>query len=794
MNINLETLELHKILERLAELCSNSTSAERALSISPSNDIETVAAELAKTDCALVLSIKNGSPIFYSFKDISGSVKRADSGAALSLAELIEIKRMLQQVTVLTDWYADCGEEETALEPYFDSLFPNKYLQSRLESAIIDSETLADDASPELASIRRKIRNSEARIRESLDKMIRSSTVQKYLQESIVTMRDGRFVLPVKSEFKGQVGGLVHDTSSSGSTLFVEPTAVVDANNDIKILKGREVEEIHRIIMELSAECAEFGEQLISGFNAAAELNVYFAKAELAALMNASKPEINSDNIIILNKARHPLIDIKAVVPIDLRLGENYSTLIITGPNTGGKTVVLKTVGLLTAMTMCGLFIPTGDGSNICIYKNILVDIGDKQSIEESLSTFSSHIKTITGILEYADYSSLVLLDELGSGTDPIEGAALAVSIIEAVRQRGASIVTTTHYQELKIYALEQEDVENASCEFDIERFQPTYRLIIGSPGKSNAFAISRKLGVPAEVIDRAEGLVSEENKRFEQTIDKLEQARLELERNNKTAERDRREAAKLREELTKERDELFKQKEAELEKARQQSADIVNRVQRESQALVDELDKLRKEKDSKDFSERALKARQQQRSTMNRLYEEADPISGGSNEGYVLPRSLKKGDRVLMSDSGRQAILVSEPDGKGMCFVQVGVMKTKVDASKLRLIEKPKVEKNKKKGSGVSTKGVESRATRTVQSTLDIRGYTADEGVYEVDNFLDSAYLSGVGVVTIIHGKGTGALKNAVRASLNRHPHVKSARRGLYGEGEDGVTIVELK
>ncbi|MBR4622362.1 MAG: endonuclease MutS2 [Ruminococcus sp.] len=794
MNNNYKTLELHKILESLAALCSNQASAEAVKAIEPSTDIDTVRSEIAKTSLALELTVKYASPIFYSFKDITHSVKRADSGAALSLSELLEIKRVLMQISGLCDWFDKTGEEENELSYLFESLFPNKYLYSKLEAAIIDSETLADDASPELASIRRKIRHSETKIRESLDKMIKSSSVQKYLQEAIVTIRDGRFVLPVKSEFKGQVNGFVHDTSSSGSTLFIEPAAVVEANNDIRILQGREVEEIHRIIMELSAECAAFGEQLVSGYNAAVQLNVYFSKAELAARMNAAVPEINDENRIILNKARHPLIDASTVVPINFRLGEDYNTLIITGPNTGGKTVVLKTVGLLTAMTMCGLLIPASDGSSICIYKNILVDIGDKQSIEESLSTFSSHINAITDILDIADSSSLVLLDELGSGTDPIEGAALAVSIIEALQRKGASIVTTTHYQELKMFALEKDDVENASCEFDIEHFTPTYKLVIGTPGRSNAFAISQKLGVPEEIISHAKKLVSEENKHFEQVIDRLENTRRQLEENNAVVSKEKAEAQRLRRQLQEERDKLNRQKEDELEKARLRSSEIVNRVQRESQALIDELEKLRKEKDAHDFSDRALKARQMQRGVMNKLYEEADPVSEGSNEGYELPRPLKKGDKVLMTDTGRQAILVSVPDDKGICFVQVGVMKTKVQASKLRLIEKPKVEKQKKKTSGVSTKGVESRATRKIQTELDIRGYTADEGVYEVDNFLDAAYLSGVGIVTIIHGKGTGALKNAVRASLNRHPHVKSARRGLYGEGEDGVTIVELK
>ena len=793
MNIYHEKLELHKILELLENECSNETTKRMARSLEPFDGIETVREEISKTSCALELSIKLGTPVFHNFKDITGSVKRADSGAALSLSELIEIKRMLQQIGMLSDWYKDVENKDNPLDRCFEMLFPNKYLAQKLEATIIDSETVADDASPTLASIRKKIRNSEVRIRETLDKMIKSSSVQKYLQDSIVTMRDGRFVLPVRTEHKGQINGLVHDTSATGSTMFIEPMSVVEANNDIRILKGEEQDEIHRIIMELSSDCAAFKDQLLSGYSASAELNLYFAKASLAAKMHACEPELNDDNIIILNKARHPLIDAKRVVPINFSLGKDYDTLIITGPNTGGKTVVLKTVGLLTLMTMCGMLIPVSDGSSICVYKNILVDIGDQQSIEQSLSTFSSHMNNVIEVLDKADYQSLVLLDELGSGTDPVEGAALAVAIIERIRQQGASVVTTTHYQELKMYALDTKGVENASCEFDVENMQPTYRLIIGAPGKSNAFSISGKLGVPKEVIEHARSLVSDDNRRFEQIIDSLEGMRLHLEDEIRKAELDRREADKITKELEVERDRFYNEKESELDAARERAADIVNRVQRESQALVDELEKVRKEKEAADFSDKALKARQHQRQVMNRLYQEADPISENSNEDYVLPRPLKKGDSVLMTDSKRKAILVSEPDSKGMCYVQVGVMKTKVDSSKLRLLEKEKPQKTKK-GSGVSTKGVESRMTRTVRTELDIRGYTADEGVYEVDNFLDAAVLSGITIVTIIHGKGTGVLKNAVREHLKRHPHVKSSRRGLYGEGEDGVTVVELK
>lgn len=797
MNKYHTTLELHKILELLANECSNEKTKQLALQTEPSSDLFTVQREVAKTSCALELSIKYGTPVFNNIKDISASVKRAESGAALGLGELIEIKRVLQQIGSLANWYKHCENKENPIDYLFESLFPNNYLASKLESAIIDEETIADDASPQLASIRRKINNSGLKIRETLDKMIRSSSVQKYLQDSIVTIRDGRYVLPVKAEHKAQINGLVHDTSATGSTLFIEPMAVVEANNDIRILKGREQDEIHRIIMELSAECAQMKEQLISGYDAAVELNLYFAKANLAAKMKAAAPEINDDNIIVLNKARHPLIDPKTVVPINFSIGTDYDTLIITGPNTGGKTVVLKTVGLLTLMTMCGLLIPVSDGSRISIYKNILVDIGDQQSIEQSLSTFSSHMNRVIEILDKADYQSLVLLDELGSGTDPTEGAALAVSIIEKLKAQGATIVSTTHYQELKMYALDTNNVENASCEFDVESLKPTYRLIIGAPGKSNAFAISKRLGISDEIIKHAESLISADNKRFETIIDNLERARIELENNNNQAELYRRECEALKQELEAQRDKFYDEKEAELEKARRESAEIVNRVQRESQALIDELDKLRKEKESQNFSSKVLDARQKQKSTMNKLYLEANPVSDSRNDNYVLPRPLKKGDNVIIVDTNRKAIVVTPPDSKGICFVQAGIMKTKVDASKLRLVEKAQPTNQPKKNvrsSKISRTGVESRMTRKVQSELDIRGYAVDDGLYELDSFLDSSVMSGITLVTIIHGKGTGVLKNAVRSHLKHHPHVKSSRKGVYGEGEDGVTIVELK
>ena len=797
-NLNCDILELDKVLEMLSALCSSKDSRAAALAVTPSDDLYTVKTEVGKTASALEMSIKYGTPGFYSINNVSASLNRAKAGGTLSLGELLEIKKVLGQTNELTRWFEQVEDKSTPLSYLFEQLFPNKSLWQRLETAILDSENLSDDASPELRSIRNKIAKAGLKIRETLDKMIKSPSTQKYLQESIVTMRDGRFVVPVKTEFKGNVGGLVHGTSATGSTLFIEPISVVEANNDIRILQGKEQDEIHRILTEFSKECAMMQPQIESSYDAAVKLDLYFAKANLGAKMRAVNPEISDDGVIVLNKARHPLIDENKVVPINFSSGESYNVLVITGPNTGGKTVTLKTVGLLTLMTMCGLLIPASDGCRISVYNKILADIGDRQSIEQSLSTFSSHMGNVREILEKADSESLVLIDELGSGTDPVEGAALAVAIIERLRQFGATVVTTTHYQEIKLYALDTDGVENASCEFDVETMKPTYKLVIGSPGKSNAFAISKNLGIDDDIIAYAEGLISEDNRRFETIIDNLERARIQLEENNRLAEKYRAEAEKLRNELEEQRKKFYDEKENELEKARRQASDIVNRVQRESQALVDELDQLRKEKEKSGFTQKAIDARHKQKSTMNKLYKEANPVSEQADDDYVLPRPLKKGDTVLITDTKRNGIVVTPPDDKGMCFVQAGIMKTKIDVKKLRLVEKKQPVKTpqpqKKKPRGVSTKGVENRMTRRFSTELDIRGYASDEGVHEMDSFIDNCVMSGVSMVTVIHGIGTGVLKNAIRNHLRRHPSVKSFRPGVYGEGEDGVTVIELK
>ena len=798
MNKYLRTLELDKILEMLAGLASNAETKRMALAIRPDTDLERVRYENLKTNQALTLSIQFGLPPFSNFKDISTAAKRAKSGAVVSLRDLMDIAAMLRQIKSLFDWYRSCENVETELSYLFSQLSPNDWLLEKLERSIISENEIADAASPELAAIRRKINRAGMQLRETLDKMVKNKTTQQYLQESNVTIRDGRFVLPVKSEYRGQVSGLVHDTSATGQTIFIEPMAVVEANNDIRILQGREQEEIERIIRELCRECGDYADVLCENNKVCAELNLYFAKSELAAQMHAAMPEITDDGIIDIKKARHPLLDRKKAVPIDLSLGGEYQALIITGPNTGGKTVALKTAGLLAAMTMCGLLIPVSDGSKISVFENILVDIGDSQSIEQNLSTFSSHTNKVIEILGTADERSLVLLDELGSGTDPVEGAALAVSIIKRLIFNGARLMVTTHYQELKVFAIDTPNVENASCEFDIDTLRPTYRLIVGSPGKSNAFAISESLGMPADIIEEAKSFVSDANTRLEDVIGKLEAARSELERERDKAAKLRAEAAEHEAKIRTEKEELENAKAELLENARRQAMTIIEQTKAESNELIDELEKLRKEKDKKDFSTNVSGAKSRSKQSFNKMYETANPISGGDpNEGYVLPRKLKRGDTVYVVDLGRKGIVSGEPDGSDFVFVQMGVMKTKMNISRLRLEESPKVTVGnkpvqKQRGGKVGKVGV--KVERRGKMELDIRGCACDDGIYQLDQFIDQAVMSNISIISIIHGKGTGLLRAAVHKRLKSHPSVKSYRLGVYGEGEDGVTIAELK
>ncbi len=785
-NRHWRALELDKVLAMLAEETSCEDAYAQALALQPAQDLLEVKLALQQTDDAYRLIGGFGTPSFGKIKNMTNALRRAEAGGVLSMLELLRIGETLRVQRSLVEWRKHCEGVETSIDWRFEALSPNKYLEDKIAMSILSEEEMADTASPELASIRRKIQNASMRVKEQLDKLIRSSTYQKYLQDPIVTLRDGRYVVPVKAESRGNVPGLVHDTSASGATLFVEPMGVVEANNEIRMLQSQEKAEIERILAQLSAEAGGFADSIIEGYQAAVELNVIFAKARLAYQMKASLPVMNDDGKIELKKARHPLIDPHKVVPTDIELGLHFDTLVITGPNTGGKTVALKTVGLLTLMAECGLMIPAGDNSRLSVFAEVLADIGDEQSIEQSLSTFSSHMVNIKQILQVAGEQSLVLLDELGAGTDPVEGAALAMAIIEALRGQGAKMAATTHYAELKAYALQTTGVENACCEFDVTTLRPTYRLLIGVPGRSNAFAISERLGIPAQVVQRAKEMVSAENAKFEDVVQSLETSRQQLEEERGEAAQLRAQAQQLQQEAQRKLDELKRASEAELDRARTQARDLVARARAQSDALLNELEELRKQKKPLDSSARArLKA------GIRSMEDAADPVNRRRSEDYVLPRPLKVGDTVLIFDIDKKGTVLALPDNSGQVTVQAGIIKTKVPLSNLRLLESDKKPERPAVRSG---RNMRNRLTAPVATELDLRGKTAMEAIQDLDGFIDAAMLSGVNMLTVIHGKGTGVLRKAVQEHLRHHPAVKSYRLGTFGEGESGVTVVELK
>ena len=795
MNKYYKKLELDKILELLAEQTYSDACREKALKLKPSFDEEEIRTELKKTDDAFKLSAKFGTPRFRKIKDLSMSLRRCKSGSALSFRELLDVADILRETNMLCDWFSQCESMESSLAEYFRELYPIKQLEQRISESIISEEEMSDAASAELSSIRKRIVRQGMNIREQLDKLIKNRSTQKFLQEAIVTMRDGRYVVPVRSEYKNEVAGLVHDTSATGQTFFIEPMSVVEANNEIRVLKSREQAEIERITLELSGQVGENADSIANNFRIAQVLELYFAKANLGAKMRGAAAKIVSEPRVVLNQARHPLINPDTVVPISVEIGGKYESLIITGPNTGGKTVAIKTVGLLTLMTMCGLMIPAGDGSEIGIFGGIYVDIGDEQSIEQSLSTFSSHMVNVVKILGMADERSLVLIDELGSGTDPVEGAALAVSVLTELKERHAKVCATTHYQEVKMFALQTEGVENASCEFDVNTLKPTYRLIVGVPGKSNAFAISQRLGMPDDVIERAKELVSTENKRFEQVVDALEKSRQELEALKESAAVSERNAKLTESELKQKLSELEQQKEKELESARQRALSIVEETRFRSNQLLNELEELKKVKDKEALRQGLSSMKGKTNSTLNKMQDEANPVVERRAESYVLPRPLKAGDTVMLADTKKEGVLMTVPNMSGVCYVQVGMMKIKTNQKNLRLVDNKKKQPTPQKSVGGSVKKqVTSNMNRRGGMELDIRGMMTDEGVLEMERFIDSAQLSGISTVIIIHGKGTGALRAAVQQALKTNPAVKSYRQGAYGEGEAGVTVVELK
>ena len=784
MDKHTKALELDKILEMVAEECSSQDGAQLARELEPVHTAAEAQWLLGETDAAFVAMAKYGAPSFYGMKNVTNPLRRAQAGGGLGLRELLDIGATLRTIRGLTQWWGKSGNVTTALTPRFEVLAPNKYLEEKIFTCIVNEEEVADNASPALASIRRKIRAASQRVRDQLDKIIHSQAHQKHLQESIVTQRGGRYVVPVKAEFRGEVPGLVHDTSASGATVFVEPMSVVEANNEIRVLRSDEQDEIARILLELSGEAGSFADSIIESYHYAVELDLIFAKAQVAYKMKAVVPQVGEDGKIGLHAARHPLIAKEKVVPTDITLGVEFDTLIITGPNTGGKTVALKTIGLLTLMAMCGLMIPAGEGSRVAVFRHILADIGDEQSIEQSLSTFSSHMVNIIHIFEVADNSSLILLDELGAGTDPVEGAALAEAIIQELRGRGVRLACTTHYAELKAYAIQTPGVENGSCEFDVATLRPTYRLLIGVPGKSNAFAITQRLGMDTAIVDRARELVSREGNAFEQVVGRLEEDRRKMEDELEALRASAAQAKANAEASQRLKDEAEAQAKKEIDRARQEAAQIVQKTRQRADALVGELEELRRQKNKQLSAEQKARLR----SGLKELESSSDPVHQRRDDNYVLPRPLVVGDEVLLYDIDKEATVLELPKD-GTVLVQAGIIKTRVPLENVRLLSKRQLKK--KNPTRTVTKNV---STPETSSSLDLRGQTVEEALMEVDNFLDRASRMHLSQVTIIHGKGTGALRTAVQQHLRRCSQVKSFRLGTYGEGESGVTIAELK
>ena len=790
---SIRTLELPRVLALLSDQAVSAEARERALRVRPETETEEVLRLLDQTDAARTMIGLHGSPSFSGVRPVAEALERADRGGALNNRELLIIADLLTAARRAREYFNADAAEKTAIDHLFLSLHGNRFLEEKIKRCLPDEDTVADAASSELADIRRHMRAAQAKSRQILQKIISSPTYGKILQETIITQRDGRFVVPVKAEHKGDLPGLVHDVSATGATLFVEPMGVVQANNEYVELEAKEQKEIERILAELSAEAVAHREDIQWDYDTLVHLDLIFARGQLSYRMNGVRPEIRRDGAIHLRKARHPLLDPKKAVPIDLELGESFDTLVITGPNTGGKTVSLKTLGLLTLMVQCGLHIPAADRSAVSVYERVLADIGDEQSIEQSLSTFSAHMVNIVAILKEADRRSLVLFDELGAGTDPVEGTALAIAVIQQVRQAGARVAATTHYAELKTFAMTTAGVENASCEFDVETLSPTYRLLIGIPGKSNAFAISQRLGLPETVITAAKEQMNGESVRFEDVLTQLEAKRQALEKREQEAER----LYRQREEDARKAREFLEQMERAKENARSRGEAEAKRILRDARTAADqvfsELSEMRK---AQAKAERSMNENEARAALRRRLNEAEEAVSKRDARQEPIPkpsRPIRKGDLVELPGVKTPAEVVSV-GSDGMLQLKAGILKMKARADEVRLIEDDERAARKKQPSVP----IRQSAGRTLRSSaareLDIRGLETLEAEGVVENFLSAAVMGKLETVVIIHGKGTGALRKAVHDILRRNKAVKSFRLGVYGEGESGVTVVTLK
>ncbi len=785
-----KTLEYDKIKEKLAVHAFSESGKEMCMSLSPAMTVEDAEKALAETDAATVLLARYGAPHFGDLKDVTDACARAASGSVLSVAEIMNVGATLRVAKGLHE-FLETKSDIGVFSEYLALMRPNKYLSEKISAAFTSDGEVADNASAALFDIRRKQMQARSKIRNVLDSMIHSGSKQKYLQDSIITVRNGRYVVPVKAEYRGEVPGMIHDVSASGATLFVEPMQVVQANNDLSVLEAKEHAEIERILAGFSAEIGECRENIVSDFEISRFFDFTFAKARYAEELRAVKPLLNTTGLVSVKAARHPLIDRDRVVAVDIILGGKYGALIITGPNTGGKTVTLKTTGLLCLMAKSGLFIPAAEGSKIAFFEKIFADIGDEQSIEQSLSTFSAHMKNIVGILEQTDEHSLVLLDELGSGTDPAEGAALAIAIIEHLQSLRAKVVATTHYAELKLYALQTPNVENASCEFDVATLRPTYRLLIGIPGKSNAFAIASKLGLSDTIINAAAEQIST-------GVANVETVLADLEIKRKSIEVDSARAAEIRKEATAEAEKILAKakQEAEdykkdIERQKRKIDDLLERTKRDSDAMINRLDELRKEKDRADFREKIAATRAETSEKLKKLEKDAESEEIRPKH-QTVDRPLKKGETVRIISANKEGTVVEDTDSKGYTYIQAGIIKVKVYKDDLEFVKKPQVTMKSAQKTTPSVKL--QRGSRAASPELDIRGMMAYEAEDVVEMYIQNASMAGLNTVSIIHGKGTGALRDAVHRLLRSNKLVDSFRIGLYGEGDSGVTVVTLK
>ena len=786
----LRILEYPKIIERLTALAGSPPGKALCRELLPSDDLSQVLRMQRETTAALDRIIKKGSVSFSGVTDFRGSIKRLEIGSTLTAGELLAVSKMLAVCSRVKNWSRSerDEEEEDCLEQMFRDLEPLTPLHREIDRCILSEEEIADDASPGLKNVRRSMSSTHDRIRSTLAGMVNGSA-RSYLQDAVITMRDGRFCLPVKAEHRSSVPGMIHDQSSTGSTLFIEPMAVVKLNNDLKELALQEAKEIEAVLASLSNEAAESADALVSDIDILTELDFIFARAMLSRSYNGFEPDFNQDGIIEIKKGRHPLLDPKTVVPVDIRLGERFNLLVISGPNTGGKTVSLKTVGLFTLMGQAGLHIPAAAHSRLALFREVFADIGDEQSIEQSLSTFSSHMTSIVSFWDQADEHSLVLFDELGAGTDPTEGAALAIAILSNLHRRGARTVATTHYSELKVYALSTPGVENACCEFDVNSLRPTYRLLIGVPGKSNAFAISRRLGLPEDVIEEAKNHITQDAERFEDVVSSLEGSRIQTEEARERAKRYERQAEALKEKLERKEQRLEDSREKILAQAREEARDILREAKEYADETIRKVNKLGVSAGSSKDLERERSAL---REKLQSVEKELGPRKQVRKTKELSADQIRLGDRVKVLSLNLNGTVTTLPDSSGNVFVQMGILRSKIHFSDLELIdEEPEpVTADKKTGAGK----IRMSKSYSVSAEINLLGKTTDEAVTELDKYLDDACVAHLNTVRVVHGKGTGALRKAVHNYLRRQKRVKSFRLGEFGEGDAGVTIVTLK